>query len=461
MATAPTQIDPETLRNLAITLGTQPRQIPPGAGQEPQMATPNLQIPSGPAPNLAISQPQVTAPRGTVEGDQAERARILKSGAGEDQIYGRVTGSQFGQAHPVLGKILGGLGEGVAKLGDVGLSAVAPALAINLPGTEYHHLAEIHGLNKQIGEEAKERQAEATTEAERGRTGLEAAQAGAIQQEEPEKVALQDAQIANLLHPQAKTDFEAWRQANPDAPVTDWLEAQAQAKPAGTRAIQREVNGQPHTIIVDERTGADIRDEGMTGEKPPTVSVNAGINEADKIAARVGKPYETAATNAQNKLDRIDQTSRSVDAGYVGQGLAIPELLTSLVSGQGTGVRITQPELNMITRHRGIEGDAESWFNSLAGKGNLTANDKAQIKNVLADAKVKVLEKIQLMNDAQDAINAATSREQVIEADKKYRAIQAGMEKFMEVRRDDQGNYFGSNDGGKTAYNLATGQEAK
>ena len=74
---------------------------------------------------------------------------------------------------------------------------------------------------------------------------------------------------------------------------------------------------------------------------------------------------------AQDKFDRIQQTLHSVDAGYVGQGLAIPELLTSLVSGQGTGVRITQPELNAITANRGIKGNAEAWFNSMAGKGKL------------------------------------------------------------------------------------------
>jgi hypothetical protein len=111
--------------------------------------------------------------------------------------------------------------------------------------------------------------------------------------------------------------------------------------------------------------------------------------------------------------------------------------------------------------HRGIKGDAESWFNSIVGKGKLTDQDKAQIKAVLNDARVRVVEKMQLMDDAQDAINSASTRQEVVDADKKYRAIQLGMEKYMEVRRTDSGDWLGSNDGGKSAFDLATGKELK
>ncbi len=47
---------------------------------------------------------------------------MLGTGAGVDQIPGKIEGSGLGQAHPLVGKILGGLAQGVAKLGDVGLS---------------------------------------------------------------------------------------------------------------------------------------------------------------------------------------------------------------------------------------------------------------------------------------------------------------------------------------------------
>ena len=238
MSTEPIQPDQDQLlRNLAITLGTQPRQIP---AVGPQMAAPGpIQMPSGPAPDLSIGtqQPAIKAPRGTIQGDQEERTRMLNTGAGEDQIYGKVTGSKLGQAHPLLGKILGGLGEGVAKLGDVGLSAVAPALAINLPGTEYHHLAEVHGLNKQIAAEGTEQEKQGQTQDLQAQAPLRAAQTSEEQQKATDQQAIDQAEIADhnaqaaaLLHPQAKTDFEAWQAKNPDKPIADWLKLQSDAK---------------------------------------------------------------------------------------------------------------------------------------------------------------------------------------------------------------------------------------
>ena len=78
-----------------------------------------------------------------MQGDKQERAREIATGSGESQIYGRVTHSDFGQNHPVLGKILGGLGQVGATLGDIGLSAVAPGIAAAIPGTAYHHAGRI------------------------------------------------------------------------------------------------------------------------------------------------------------------------------------------------------------------------------------------------------------------------------------------------------------------------------
>lgn len=156
--------------------------------------------------DLSILQPSIKAPRGTIQGDQAERTRMLNTGAGVDQIYGKIANSDFGQHHQILGKILGGLAQGVGKLGDIGLSAVAPALAINLPGTEYHHMAQLHGLNKQIGAEEGEQEKEAQTANQQSEMGAR-----------PSEVALRGAQSreaearANALeNPQPKEKEEHW-----------------------------------------------------------------------------------------------------------------------------------------------------------------------------------------------------------------------------------------------------------
>lgn len=135
-----------------------------------QQPVPEMALPTTPEkmPDLSLAFPQaqapnLVAPRGTVTGDQEERSRRLMSGPGESQIYKKVTESGFGQAHPLAAKILGGLGQGLATAGDIGLSAVAPTLAMNIPGTEYHHQLGINKLNKQIGDEESESKNEAET----------------------------------------------------------------------------------------------------------------------------------------------------------------------------------------------------------------------------------------------------------------------------------------------------------
>ena len=232
MGTAAQLVGQPDLEDLAIRLQQQ-HQPPPASIAAP------VQMPSAP-PDLSIGQtphPAVKAPRGTVEGDTAERSRVLGSGAGVDQIAGKIEGSSLGQAHPLVGKILGGLAQGVAKLGDVGLSAVAPALAINLPGTEYHHMAELHGLNKQIGAEEGEREKEAQAASSNAEVPLRNAQTQHEQAETAELPAVDEAAIAEhnaqasaLLHPQAKTDFEAWQAQNPGKPIEEWLKAQSDSK---------------------------------------------------------------------------------------------------------------------------------------------------------------------------------------------------------------------------------------
>ena len=202
MSTATAQLDPETLRDLAIRLN-QTQQPPSPAVAAPLQVPeqkPDLSlVPSAPSPavsTLGGKKMGNFAPQGTIAGDKQERERRLATGAGVDQISGMIQGSGLGQAHPLAGKILGGLAQGVAKLGDVGLSAVAPALAINLPGTEYHHMAGLHELNKQIGAEEGEQKNEAQTAETQANTAHLGAETAQIPENAEAKKDAADASLA-------------------------------------------------------------------------------------------------------------------------------------------------------------------------------------------------------------------------------------------------------------------------
>ena len=246
---------------------------------------------------------------------------------------------------------------------------------------------------------------------------------------------LADAQIQNLLHPQAKTDFESWRQQNPNAPVADWIKLQASAKNVRPDTPEQQfidefTQKNPNGTIADA-----VHAYAAATQKPERISINAGLNEMDKVAARLAKPFETAVTNGNNQLDKMDEASALIQGNAEAQALGIPKTLTALVSGQGTGVRITMPELQLIAKARGIQGDFEGFIRKVEGQGSLTKTQQQQLTGIIQDAKKRLQEKLAISNEALDKINGGADRNSVVQAEKEAR------QKFSDLEKT--GHYVG------------------
>ena len=191
--------------------------------------------------------------------------------------------------------------------------------------------------------------------------------------------------------------------------------------PPGTKVIQKNVGGKPHNDLIDERTGDEIKDLGETGEKPPTVNVNAGEAGLDREATRLAKPYEKGISDANAQLEKIADARTMINGSAEAQALGVPKVLTALVSGQGSGVRITQPELNAIAKARGLSGDVEGTLRSWSGQGKLTPEQQHQLSGILDDVQQRILAKQAIHSAALDSINGAASRADVIKADREAR----------------------------------------
>jgi hypothetical protein len=131
------------------------------------------------------------------------------------------------------------------------------------------------------------------------------------------------------------------------------------------------------------------------------------------------------------------------------QALGVPKVLTALVSGAGSGVRITQPELNAIATARGISGNFEGTLNAWAGKGKLTSTQQGQLTKILDDVRDRIIAKQQIHNNALDAINGAASRDQIIAADKLARQQLTEIERYgvYTGQKLPQGTVVGFKDG--------------
>lgn len=430
MATNPSVIDPEDLRRAQMAQSFALQPPPPMQQQMPQGTDLGIPPPQQPAP-------KINAPRGTLQGDQAERSRLEMAGPVSSQVYKRITDSNFGQNHPTLGKILGGVSQGAATLGDVGLSAVAPSLAINLPGTAYHHAMELHGLNRDIGQESEEQQRAAGTQAEQGRTSLEAAQTAAVPGEAAEKEKLEDAQIANLLHPQAKTDFEAWRQQNPDAPVQDWLKAQNQSKAVNPKQdLQRQLvaaqnSGDTGKVKTLTQQLKDIDPEGqqrisITEQGQQNAVHRASDAATEREYAYTRNKWDKDLGTYQSQNEKLNEAEGFIGKGALGDALGSIKSLSGLASGQGSGVRITQAELNSIAQSRGLGGDFQAALQKFGDGRKLTPDQEKNLRGILEDVQHVAAAKEQVLNKGLDDLSNATDPKTIRKIDSQLRHVLMG-----------------------------------
>lgn len=162
----------------------------------PSSAPPSLV--TGPKRGQAMMSDGEPAPIGTAMGDQAERSRLLSEGSGISQIGSKIENSRLGEAHPFAGKLLGGLAQGAATLGDIGLSAVAPQIAANVPGTELHHQELVNRADKAVAQDTTNAQREAQAASENATAGKTAAETTEVAPEAAARIGLENAQASEV-----------------------------------------------------------------------------------------------------------------------------------------------------------------------------------------------------------------------------------------------------------------------
>jgi hypothetical protein len=316
-----------------------------------------------------------------------------------------------------------------SKVGNIAGDIFAPHVMANIPGTEANMQVReselANRLNKETTDESENENRAATT----AHTAEETAE---MPGNAKSKQALEKAETDAAENKPDAFDFQQTdhglmrinKSTGEAVPVTfngQPLQPKVAPTKAGTKTVQLEINGKPHQVLIDEATGKTIQDLGESGEKPPVVNVNAGVAGLDRETARFAKPYEKGVADANAQLEKINEATSMINGSAESQALGIPKILTALISGQGSGVRITQSEQDNIARARGLEGDLQGTLNKWEGKGKLTSTQQKQLTGVLNDVKALVTEKAKIHSQALDSINGAGSREEAIRADKDAR----------------------------------------
>ena len=369
--------------------------------QQPDTPPPALLPPpgaEGPAPMIQTPQPNVQAPRGTLQGEQAERNRLVKSGPGANQVYGDITNSSFGQNHPLAGKLVGGAAQGLASLGNIALSAVSPRLASLVPGTSGHHAALLGQENKNINQMQGEQQKTAQTGLENAQTAQDQAATSAV----PSEIALRGGQTreanarANALeNPQPPPKEEHWTVTpeftGPNGEPVEVEQNSGQLRIAGDTGAKR-VTKDTKESTPQQQTYDDLIKQGYTPmeayekirEKPAgegatgtwTLDEDKGGNPilfnsktgATRAApAGIAKSGTFAKAEAANKKETepID-SAQGYAADYLSNGRftgpgdeALQEKFFELAK-PSTGFRMTQPQISMLQNSRTWMGSLEA-----------------------------------------------------------------------------------------------------
>jgi hypothetical protein len=237
--------------------------------------------------------------------------------------------------------------------------------------------------------------------------------------------------LAEEARKEAKAPFElrtataaatkAEQEAAGTQPITAQQKIANDLAEAATDRVTLQVGGKPHEVLVNKRTGVIVKDLGESGVKPPTFNVNAATGLLDRESARFAEPHKTSLKDTSSQLEKIADAKAMINSGAVGQALGIPKVLSSLVGGQGSGLRMTKAELDSIANARGIAGSAEGFINQISGEGKLTDDQKKKLTQLLDDVAVRIRQKQAIANDALDRINSAGSRDEMVAIDKEAR----------------------------------------
>lgn len=333
---------------------------------------------SGPPPPIAASIPK---PSSQLDSDRKRLSDAQSSGSGI---------SRLPTAARIPLRILEGIG-----------SAVSPGTAALIPGTELHHNAQLQGIRGNINQDIENEGRQATaahTQAETAQLQDPAIKdAFALwQKQHPGADISQFYAMQQDQKPDAPPDpFREWLKQNPGHPVAEWFQAQNDAKPDNgdhTDKTVRVVNGVPHEILIDKRTGADVKDLGQTKVAGESPDAKRSATESAQVERESRGTIRKAEGEYRNTQKSVAQLTAAIDQARDGNGLLTSFVPTMEVLGinAANGVhRISPAEAQAANLPGGWSEQFNAWFDKASqGKTSpqLAAEGKQLAKNLLTSS---------------------------------------------------------------------------
>jgi hypothetical protein len=327
------------------------------------------------------------------------------------------------------------LGNSLSSIGQV------------MPGTTEQH-------NAKLGEAQGAVNADEANAEKEAQAGLQGAQAGHLKEETtelPGKTAseegLQGAQQNNLENPaweHLETDQGIFArnpktnelmpltfQGKPLMPKPPTAKGQEHISLEGPGGKPIAANYHPDTGKYTDASGNEIANP-KPYEKPNVTNVNAGGEKAfeysDKALTSLSAPISQIQMRMGRLKDTLAQGTPQADA------LAAPELLTIMAGGQGSALRMNEAEIARIVGGRShwenLKAAAQKWSTNPETANSITADQRQQVRALVATVDAKLTQKQNILNDAgQQLLEAKTPQDQhriILDARRKITEIDAG-----------------------------------
>jgi hypothetical protein len=348
--------------------------------------------------------------------------------------------------HPsALGKVLHVLSTAGQIAGDI----VAPNIMAEVPGTHLNRMMQEHGDTNEINHEQQLMSENHERDAQTQGKQIENANAP---QHEADLHALNLSQQGNLdsetytrQHPQPQNEFQLWRQQNPNGTAEQFNALQShplsQSDAEARNAVWNTIATKYHlpqnqfragmsgadatqlaaamnNVIGRDQGGAKITIEGQKADQAGNKTRDANTEKAYGAAS---KDLNSQFSAAQTQAETLATAREELNSGAVGQAAGTIKTLVGLAGGKGTGVRITQAELNALAHARGIQGDFEGWINKLSGQGQLSGEQLSQMNSILSDVEGKLHQKMSLQDQYLDKLSSAGSEQEIRQIQSQYR----------------------------------------
>ena len=301
-------------------------------------------------------------------------------------------------------------------------------------------------------------------EAEKSKEGLEGAQAGNIGAEEKKTetetpliapkaqadLEHETAETNALKNPQPKDDFALWHQQNPNGTAEEYQRMRAQPitqEDADSRnAVWDSIADKYHLPKGQFKPGMSAADASALaaamnnvigrnqGAQSITIKQEAANTAASKATDAGAEKEYTYTRNKWDKYlgtyaaqnEKLNEATGFIGRGALGDALGAIKSLSGLASGQGSGVRITQAELNSIAHARGLGGDFQAAMQKFGDGRSLTPQQETQLKGILSSVQAVASAKEKVLNQGLDDLANATDTKTIRKIDSQLRHVLMG-----------------------------------